>query len=172
MPEGFATRPTSDRAREALFSTLESLRGPMHGARVLDLYAGTGAVGLEALSRGAAHVVLVEDDARTLEVLRDNVRAVGLAGAAVRGESVERVLAESPDAAYDVVFADPPYTDAVDGVLDAALRWLAPSAVVVVERSSGDAPLVWPTGVVGAKERRYGAAALWYGRAPSEPEVR
>ncbi|HVE63210.1 MAG TPA: 16S rRNA (guanine(966)-N(2))-methyltransferase RsmD [Mycobacteriales bacterium] len=172
VPEGSATRPTSDRAREAMFSTLESMRGPLHGARVLDLYAGTGAVGLEALSRGAAHVVLVEDDATTLEVLRDNVRAVGLAGAAVRGEPVERVLAESPDAPYDVVFADPPYTDTVDGVLEAALRWLAPSAVVVVERSSSDAPLVWPDGVVAVKDRRYGAATLWYGRAPAEPEAR
>ncbi len=170
VPEGRDTRPTSDRTREALFSTLESLRGPLHGIRVLDLYAGTGAVGLEALSRGAAQVTLVESDRRALDVLRSNVEAVGLPGAVVRDEAVERVLAQVPHEAYDVVFADPPYADPVDGILTAVLRWLAPGAVLVVERASRDAPLSWPTGILAVKDRRYGEGTLWYGRALPDPE--
>lgn len=163
-PTGRGTRPTSDRTREGLFSTLESLRGgSLAGARFLDLYAGSGAVGLEALSRGAASVTLVESDARAIKSVQENVKAVGIAGAEVVAEPVERVLGGEPSP-YDVVFADPPYDDPVTGVLELLVRWLAPSAVVAVERASRDAPLVWPEGIETVRERRYGDATLWYGR--------
>ena len=128
VPDGRNTRPTSDRAREGLFSTVSSISGPLAGAWVLDLYAGSGAVGLEALSRGAEHVLLVEHAARAVRVIRQNIEALGLPGAVVAADRVERVLARGPAPAagqdgpapaggqhgparhrYDVVFADPPY---------------------------------------------------------------
>jgi len=117
VPPGSSTRPTSDRAREALFSTIESLIRSFAGARVLDLYAGSGAVGLEALSRGADHVLLVESDPAAARTIRDNATKTGLAGAEVRAEPVERLLAGgAPASPYDVVFLDPPYEVADDAV--------------------------------------------------------
>jgi 16S rRNA (guanine966-N2)-methyltransferase len=160
------TRPTSDRAREALFSSL----GDVTGLRVLDLYAGSGAVGLEALSRGAAVVTLVEQDRRAAEVVAANVAVVRLPGAVLRREAVESLLAgPNPAEPYDLVFADPPYalTDAVLAavLIDArANRWYAENAVVVVERSARTS-WSWPEGLVADRERRYGEATLWYGRA-------
>jgi 16S rRNA (guanine966-N2)-methyltransferase len=173
VPPGRGTRPTSDRTREALFSALESLTD-LDGAHVLDLYAGSGAVGLEAASRGAAHVLLVESDRGALGVLRRNVADLGLPGAVVATGPVERFAAAPPPPAagppYQVVFADPPYAlaaDALAGVLGdlAANGWLADDAVVVVERSSRDPDWVWPTPLVPVRARRYGEATLWYGRA-------
>ena len=111
VPAGRDTRPTSDRAREGLFATITSIAGPLAGARVLDLYAGSGAVGLEALSRGAGHVLLVESAARAGRVIRENIQAIGLPGAEVITDRVERVLARGPGPGvgrYDIVFADPP----------------------------------------------------------------
>ncbi|HVE98306.1 MAG TPA: 16S rRNA (guanine(966)-N(2))-methyltransferase RsmD [Mycobacteriales bacterium] len=163
-PAGRDTRPTSDRAREGLFSTLEALRGPLAGARVLDLYAGSGAVGLEALSRGAAHVLLVESHGRAVTAIRSNVSVVGLPGAAVRAERVARVLAGRPDERYDVVFADPPYAEPVVEVLEALDGWLAPGGVVVVERAARDDGLAWPSFIEPLRDRRYGEGVLWYGR--------
>lgn len=169
VPPGRGTRPTSDRAREGLFATIGSLLGTFTDLRVLDLYAGSGAVGLEALSRGAAHALLVESDPRAVRVIRANVAELGLSGASVVADRVERVLAAPPaDPAqrYDLVFADPPY--AVTGpqvrtVLE-RLRagWLAPGALVVVERESRGGPLEWPEGFDPVRERRYGEATLWY----------
>lgn len=166
VPEGRGTRPTSDRAREGLFSSLEALYGPLAGARVLDLYAGSGAVGLEALSRGAGHVTLVESDGRAARVLRANAHAIGLPGAEVLAEPVERLVAVPPTAPYDVVFADPPYAVDVRPVLESLVTqgWLASGALLAVERSSRDAELVWPDGVEALRSRRYGEATLWYGR--------
>ncbi len=97
VPSGRSTRPTSDRAREGLFATVTSILGPLAGARVLDLYAGSGAVGLEALSRGAEHVLLVESSARAADVIRQNIAAIGLPGATVIADRVERVLARGPE---------------------------------------------------------------------------
>lgn len=171
VPSGQGTRPTSDRAREALFSTLESLLGSLAGRRVADLYAGSGAVGLEALSRGAAHVLLVESDARALRVVRANVDALALAGAEVRGGRAEHVVAaEAPGPAYDVVFLDPPYDtpdDTLREVLSAMLAhgWLAPRAVAAVERPTRGGGWRWPAGLEAVRSRRYGEATLWYGRA-------
>jgi 16S rRNA (guanine966-N2)-methyltransferase len=168
VPPGSGTRPTAERTREALFSSLSALLD-LDGARVLDLYAGSGAVGLEALSRGAAHALLVESDARAGAVLRGNARDLGLA-ATVRIDRVERVLAAGPDGPYDLVFADPPYALAaaeLDAVLDALVthRWLAPGAVVVLERRRDAAEPVWPVPLKSLRHKRYGDTALWYGHA-------
>jgi 16S rRNA (guanine966-N2)-methyltransferase len=171
VPSGGHTRPTSDRTREGLFSTLESLRGSLAGARILDLYAGSGAVGLEALSRGASQALLVESDARAAAVLRANAAALGLAGAQIAVTPVERLLTRHHDGTpYDIVFLDPPYT-VVDTALGAALRqaldhgWVAPGAIVVVERATRTGEFAWPVGFSALRSRRYGEGTLWYGRA-------
>jgi 16S rRNA (guanine966-N2)-methyltransferase len=172
VPDGRDTRPTSDRAREGLFASISSIAGPLAGARVLDLYAGSGAVGLEALSRGAAHVLLVEHGARAARVIRQNIEAIGLPGAAVIADRVERVLARGPaEGRYDVVFADPPYAladAAVTRVLSllAEQGWLVPGALVVVERATRSGPVSWPDGFVLDRARRYGEATFWYGLVP------
>ena len=142
------TRPTSDRVREALFSALAHDPG-LSGAAVLDLCAGSGALGLEALSRGAAHVLFVESDRRAAAVLRRNVAAVDLPGAQVRAAPAAAVLAGPPDRAYDLLLVDPPYatSDAeVAGWLVAAVAngWLADDATVVVERPTRGGPFPWP----------------------------
>jgi 16S rRNA (guanine966-N2)-methyltransferase len=187
VPGGRDTRPTSDRAREGLFATIVSMLGSLDGARVLDLYAGSGAVGLEALSRGAEHVLLVEHGARAARVIRENIEAIGLSGAVLTADRVERVLARGPAPAgaqdalagaqddtvggrYDVVFADPPYAladAAVSQVLSllAGQGWLAPGALVIVERATRSGPVNWPDGFVPDRARRYGEATFWYGLA-------
>jgi 16S rRNA (guanine966-N2)-methyltransferase len=162
-------RPTGDKARQALFNSLASLVD-LDGAAVLDLYAGSGALGLEALSRGASSVVFVESGPRVLPVLRANVEAVGLPGARVVAGSVPTVVAGAPPARFDLVVADPPYAtppEEVLGVLTALADggWLAEEAVVVVERSSREQPWEWPTPLTGIRDRRYGEALLRYGRA-------
>ena len=169
-PAGESTRPTSDRVREALFSSLEASLGSLTGLRFLDLYAGSGAIGLEARSRGAGVVTCVEHDRRTAGLIRDNVRALGFGGVEVVAAAVDRALAQPPRAPYDVVFLDPPYPMPVADVEAAlaALRehdWLADGAVVVVERSSRGPGLTWPAGLTGDRERRYGETVLWYGHA-------
>ena len=161
-------RPTGDRAREGLFNSLGSLLD-LDGARVLDLYAGSGALGLEALSRGAAEAVFVENGGGVLPVLRDNIAAVGVRGAVVLPASVPAVVAGPATAGFDLVFADPPYAAPVAEVLGVLVAlvgngWLAPDAVVVVERSSREQPWEWPTPLIGVRDRRYGEAVLRYGR--------
>ena len=186
VPGGRETRPTSDRAREGLFATISSIAGSLAGARVLDLYAGSGAVGLEALSRGAGHVLLVEAGARAGRVIKENIATLGLSGAEVIVDRVERVLVRGPggpdgpdgpdgDARYDVVFADPPY--ALDGEEVSAMltaladrAWLAPGALVIVERATRSGPVRWPAGYVQDRARRYGEATFWYGLAAGTPE--
>ena len=187
VPDGRDTRPTSDRAREGLFATVSSIVGSLAGARVLDLYAGSGAVGLEALSRGAEHVLLVEYGARAAHVIRQNIEAIGLPGAVVAADRVERVLARGPATAgsqdgpapagsqdgtardrYDVVFADPPYAmpgaEVARMLIALAERgWLAPGALVIVERATRSGPLSWPGRFVPDRARRYGEATFWYG---------
>ncbi|MCU7723657.1 16S rRNA (guanine(966)-N(2))-methyltransferase RsmD [Actinoplanes sp. KI2] len=169
-PAGASTRPTSDRVREAFFSALDSMTD-LSGARFADLYAGSGAVGLEALSRGANHALLVESDARAARVIRDNIVAlrVGSAARLITGK-VSQVLAGPPDGGpYDVVFADPPYAVDDDEILqlqEALLAggWLVPDAVVAVERSSRGDPLSWVDGITADRSRRYGETTIWYGR--------
>nr|WSX76550.1 16S rRNA (guanine(966)-N(2))-methyltransferase RsmD [Streptomyces sp. NBC_00899] len=171
VPPGTATRPTSDRAKEGLFSTLQSLRGTLEGARVMDLYGGSGAVGLEALSRGAAHVLLSEADPQAARTIRENADAIGLPGAEVRAGKAEKVVAGPPPAEpYDVVFLDPPY-DTADADLReilltlAAGGWLAADTLVTVERRTRGGEFDWPAGFAPLRSRRYGEATLWYGRA-------
>jgi 16S rRNA (guanine966-N2)-methyltransferase len=172
VPDGRNTRPTSDRAREGLFATIVSLTGDLDGARVLDLYAGSGAVGLEALSRGAGHVLLVEKQARAARVIRANIAALGLPGAELITDRVERLLAHGPEESpYDVVFADPPYAlpaGEVTAVLQALAEhgWLAPGALVIVERATRSGPVSWPAGLQPDRARRYGEATFWYAHAP------
>ncbi|MFV2100418.1 16S rRNA (guanine(966)-N(2))-methyltransferase RsmD [Micromonospora sp. LOL_024] len=169
-PPGAGTRPTSDRVREALFSAVQA-ETDLDGARFVDLYAGSGAVGLEALSRGAAYALLVESDPRAARVIRGNMAALRVGSAArLAAGKVATVLAAGPDGdPYDVVFADPPYTlpgGDVAAMLVALLDggWLAQEALVVVERSSRSGPVEWVQGVTGLRGRRYGETTLWYGR--------
>lgn len=169
------TRPTSDRVREAVFSALES-RDAIGGARVLDLYAGSGALGLEAASRGAASVVLVERNAAAARVCRSNASAVlraaprGAApGIEVRPASVQAYLEAAATTAavarVDLVFLDPPY-DLAETDLTSALDALAPllsaDAVVLVERSTRSPEPGWPTGIALDRRRAYGETTLWW----------
>ncbi len=167
VPAGSGTRPTADRVREALFSSLESEFGSFHGLAVLDLYAGSGAIGLEALSRGAARVVLVESDRKAAEVISANLKVVGLPGATVLTRPVEKVASSDSPATFDLVFADPPYkleTSELQEVLTelSGSGWLADDAVVVVERGKRE-PWEWPDGFAALRDRKYGEARLWYG---------
>jgi 16S rRNA (guanine(966)-N(2))-methyltransferase RsmD len=166
-PPGRDTRPTSDRVREALFGSL----GPLDGARFLDLYAGSGAIGLEAASRGAAHVLLVESDPRAARTARDNVTLLGAVRQVTLAVArVDQTLAYGPPGdGYDVVFADPPYalgepeiTQLLAGLVEHG--WLAPDATVVVERSRRSPEPAWVPGVTLERSRRYGDTTLWYGR--------
>ncbi len=194
VPPGTGTRPTSDRAREGLFSTLTAMRGTLAGAAVLDLYAGSGAVGLEALSRGAARALFVESDGRAARVIRENLKTVGLPGGTVLADKVARVLArgpagvpvdrqqqfgpdpaggartEPPSNGYDIVVADPPYAAGEAEVtrmlaLLAERGWLAAGAIAVVERATRSGTLAWPAGYAADRSRRYGEATFWYGLA-------
>jgi 16S rRNA (guanine966-N2)-methyltransferase len=147
----------------------------LSGARFADLYAGSGAVGLEALSRGAVHALLVESDARAARTIRDNIVAlrVGAAARLITGK-VSQVLADPPEGGpYDVVFADPPYAVGDDEITELqqaliAHDWLAEDAVLVFERATRTPvrgmPLSWVGGVTADRHRRYGETTLWYGR--------
>lgn len=164
------TRPTSERVREALFSRLEHLDA-VDGARVLDLYAGSGALGLEAASRGAAHVVLVDAARVAVDACRRNVRALDLAARVdVVADSVDRYLARLADAAFDLVLVDPPYDlaeSALAAALDGVARCTAPGAVVVVERSTRAPAPVWPAPLTALDDRRYGETHVWFGEHPA-----
>ncbi|MEU2989816.1 16S rRNA (guanine(966)-N(2))-methyltransferase RsmD [Streptomyces griseoincarnatus] len=177
VPPGQGTRPTSDRAREGLFSTWQSLLGgPLDGERVLDLYAGSGAVGLEALSRGAGHVLLVEADARAARTVRENVKSLGLPGAEVRSGKAEQIVRTAPpEQPYDLVFLDPPYavsdTDLREILLTLRSQgWLTDDALVTVERSTRGGEFAFPPGFEAIRARRYGEGTFWYGRAASTCE--
>ena len=173
-PAGAQTRPTADRVREAYFSALGTM-ADLDGARFADLYAGSGAVGLEALSRGASHALLVEADARASRAIRDNIVTlrVGNAARLVTGK-VLQVLSGPPEGGpFDIVFADPPYAVSDDEVAEVQQAlvdngWLVVDAVVTFERSSRTAvrgePLSWVKGLTEERSRRYGETTLWYGR--------
>lgn len=169
-PDGRGTRPTSDRVREALFSSLEAAT-ELAGCRFADLYAGSGAVGLEAASRGAAHVLLVEHEPRAARLVRENIASLGVgAVATLTTARVEQVLSTAPGAPYDVIFADPPYLladDQVGTVLERLVGngWMARDTIVVVERATRSPEPEWPTGITRVRGRRYGETILWYGRA-------
>jgi 16S rRNA (guanine966-N2)-methyltransferase len=171
-PEGASTRPTSDRVREALFSRLEH-RHLLTGAHVLDLYAGSGALGLEAASRGAELVLLVESNRRAVSVIRDNIKTVGRAGVRVLADPVLRVLSAGPPGGIrmDLVLIDPPYDvreDALAEVLTELVErgWLASDAFVVVERSTRSPQPTWPKGLELSGEKRYGETTVWFAEPP------
>lgn len=156
------TRPTSDRVRESLFGILDSRVG-LDGLRVLDLYAGSGALGLEAVSRGAAHATLVESDARAASTIASNVTATALPATAfsVLRRRVEVVVGMQAPDGFDVVLLDPPYAlddAAVSANLSGLLAhgWLSPDAVVVVERSARSGHTDWPAGLESYLTRTYG----------------
>lgn len=167
-PTGDRTRPTSDRVREALFGSLTSLID-LDDARVVDLYAGSGAVGLEACSRGAAHAFLVESDARAARVIRANIAELRLSDSVVlTTSSVQAALAHAPAEPYDLVFADPPYSvdnTEVTANLTALLTngWLHEDSLVLVERATRTAPFDWPEGLTESRGRKYGESIIWYG---------
>lgn len=163
-PPGLATRPTGDRTRETLFSMLASRLGGFESLRVADLYAGSGALGLEALSRGAAHATFVETDPLALKALRANAEALGAGSRAdIRPQSA---LALPPAEPFDLILADPPYAPGSgSGVVAAvaAAGWLAPGGWLAVETESGEAvdPGAWQLDA----ERRVGRARLTLIRA-------
>ncbi|MEV8215115.1 16S rRNA (guanine(966)-N(2))-methyltransferase RsmD [Leifsonia sp. NPDC077715] len=176
------TRPTSDRVREAIFSALDA-RDAVHGARVLDLYAGSGALALEAVSRGAASAVLVEKNAAAAQVCRRNAAAVAASARAasrhaphplpaidVRAAAVTSYLAGA-SGPFDVVFIDPPY-DVGDGDLHEVLTVLVPllaeDAVVCVERSARGPEPTLPAGLALERRKDYGETAIfWLSPAPA-----
>ncbi|AXH94856.1 16S rRNA (guanine(966)-N(2))-methyltransferase RsmD [Ornithinimicrobium avium] len=169
-PRGAATRPTTERVREALFSRVAALVD-LDGARVLDLYAGSGALGLESLSRGAAQLLAVEKHRPTAALAERNARTLGLDGSVqVQAAPVERVLRGGPGAggaedAYDLVLLDPPYPLDEDGLATVLALlvdhgWLAPDALVVVERSVRSPEPRWPAGLAPLGSRSYGETAL------------
>ena len=180
---GAGTRPTTDRVREALFSTIAAWLGTsdapvaehLSGTSFLDLYAGSGAVGLEAASRGSRHVVLVESAAPVARVIRANISTTGLAAEVVQ-QKAETYLAQAtpPPAGFDIVWLDPPYAvapEAVDAVLAALWGggWLAGDALVCVERSTRSQPPVFPDDA-DAWSRRYGETTIHFAQAASRPQ--
>ena len=172
QPAG-VTRPTSDRTREGIFSSLESEIGTCEGITFLDLFGGTGAVGLEALSRGAIEVVVVEKDEKAAAVCRANYELVSKSTSgkfSVIRKSVDSFLElESSKAPLrDVVYIDPPYemtNAAIVKLLEKIISCgiLARDAIVIVERSSRAEPFEWPPGVEAIKERKYGEGAVYFG---------
>ena len=162
-PKGTGTRPTSDRTREALFSALVA-RGAVEGARVLDLYAGSGALAIEAISRGAAAATLVDHDRGAVAAIRRTLADLGLAQVRVQQREARAYLrvGETP---HDLVFIDPPY-DVGEAALAEVLAllaegWLAADALVIVERSTRSPEPTWPAGLEPLQERTYGETAIW-----------
>ncbi|MFK5634748.1 MULTISPECIES: 16S rRNA (guanine(966)-N(2))-methyltransferase RsmD [unclassified Ornithinimicrobium] len=173
-PRGAGTRPTTDRVREAIFSRVEALLD-LEGARVLDLYAGSGALGLEALSRGATALLAVEKHRPTAALVDRNAVTLGLTGQVqVRAGAVERVLAEPHSGpGFDLVLADPPYPlveEELTGVLELLVAggWLTEDALVVVERSARSTAPTWPAGLLHLDTRTYGETAVHW----AEPTAR
>jgi 16S rRNA (guanine966-N2)-methyltransferase len=168
-PAGTATRPTSDRVREALFNILaHGVEGfGLEGARVLDLFAGSGALGLEALSRGAAYCLFVEDDADARGAIRQNIEALGLTGASkLWRRDATKLGPASPMQPFQLLFADPPYGKGLgEAALDAALAggWLAPGAICVLEERA-DAEIAARAGLEALDARIYGDTALHFYR--------
>ncbi|WP_322412035.1 RsmD family RNA methyltransferase [Microbacterium invictum] len=176
------TRPTSDRVRESLFGALDA-SDLIRGARVLDLYAGSGALGLEAASRGAMTVDLVEKAPRAVTVIRRNAARIhaALRGSddpariAVHRVGVDAYLRSAPVGVFDLVFLDPPY-DLSDAELRTNLQLLVPAlspeATVIVERGARSTAPAWPAGLTARRDRRYGDTTLWWAsRDASQPET-
>jgi 16S rRNA (guanine966-N2)-methyltransferase len=166
-PRGRATRPTSDRVREALFSALHSRLGGCEGLRVGDLYAGSGALGIEALSRGAAHVTFVESDRRAVAVIRRNLDSLDVTPTRVDVLPVDVSSAAGHrawGAPVALLFADPPYRIGKAQVAEVLTQYvldgaISPGATVVYEHDARD-EADWPPGFIGVDERRYGDTGI------------
>lgn len=177
MPPGDQTRPTASKVREALFSVLASWTGgssgpadrALQGWAFCDLFAGSGAIGLEAASRGAAPVVLVESSRRAIRTIEENVAAVDL-DVEVRRDDVEHAVRRQPPYPFDIVYLDPPY-ELANGAVEAILRdlvtngWLASDALVVLERSWREPAPRWPDVLGDTWEKRYGETVLYFAAA-------
>lgn len=168
-PDDNAVRPTSDRVREALFNILEHGIDAfdVDGAHVLDLFAGTGALGIEALSRGAAECVFVENAVASRALIQENIEVFGLGGVATifRRSAIDLGTA-SRRSAYDLVFADPPYgkglaEKAIASAIDGG--WLSESAVIVIEEDV-KSEIAWPNGCAEIDRRKYGNTQVVIGR--------
>jgi 16S rRNA (guanine966-N2)-methyltransferase len=176
-PAGDTTRPTADRVREALFSSLESTLGTLHGTTFLDVFAGSGAVGLEAASRGASWVTFVEQSRPVAALIKTNAGSLGFTDIDVMTVAASALRAGRPPREFTVAFLDPPYDVATEPVAQtlaglAESGWLAAGAVVVVERSRRSTDWAWPVGFQATRDRRYGDTVLWYGRWERAPEPR
>jgi 16S rRNA (guanine966-N2)-methyltransferase len=166
-PKG--TRPTSERVREALFSSLEAMMD-LEGVKVLDLYAGSGALGFEALSRGAGHATFVESDRRAAEVLKANAKELGFGNTVVANRTAEAYVTGEGEK-FDVVFADPPYAvtdDELEKVLHGLAHRLAEDAVLIVERASRSNEPGWPDQVEPLRAKRYGDTVVYWGQVRSD----
>ena len=175
VPGGRETRPSSDRVREALFDILAHRFGnPVEGARVLDLFAGTGALGLEALSRGAAYALFVETSAAARGIIRDNIEALGLTGVTrVFRRDATRLGPVGNMAPFDLVFADPPYGERLgERALTSASAsgWLAADALAVLEEAASP-PAGEIPGLMAVGARRVGASELRFFNAPTAGEA-
>lgn len=166
-----ATRPTSDRAREGLFSSLTSEFGSFEGVHVLDLFGGSGAIGLESLSRGATLVHIVEKDesaSKTIESNYELVKKSQPAGSfALYAMGAERFLSDPPKSKYHLVYIDPPYdfsNEAVEEILKKSHEgnFLSSDAFIAVERTARGAKFQWPAAFAPARERNYGQATIYY----------
>ena len=168
-PPGHDTRPTSDRARQAVFNILEHAPWSpgLQGVRVIDLFAGSGAMGLEALSRGAETCLFVESADPALAAIRGNVEAMGAQGRVLRQDATRLPRRPAAEAPFDLAFLDPPYgRDLGEAALEAlrAGDWLAPEALAVFERGAGEAAVAGP-GWSLLDQRRYGVAQVCFLRA-------
>lgn len=166
-----ATRPTSDRAREGLFSSLTSEFGSFEGLHILDLFGGSGAIALESLSRGATLVHVVEKDDEAQKTIENNYELVKKSHPAGKlqlfGMSAERFLKDLPKTKYHLVYIDPPYdfsNQAVEDVLSALHdgEFLSSDAFIAVERTARGAQFIWPDAFAPARERNYGQATIYY----------
>ncbi len=167
-PKSDAIRPTSDRLRESLFNVLQhGYDDAVEGARVLDLFAGTGAMGLEALSRGAAFALFVDEGSEARSLIRENVEAFGVGGATrLFRRDATRMGPAAPNAPFSLVFCDPPYgRDLAPQALASCAEggWLAPGALVVVEEAHST-PLTLPAGFTEIERREYGETQVVFGR--------
>ena len=162
------TRPTSERVREALFARLDHY-GVLDGARVLDLCAGSGALGLEAASRGAGEVALVDSSRSASQTCQRNIRSLGLSGVSAVTAKAATFVAGPAGTPADLVLIDPPYElseEELAAILIPLVRsedpWLAPRAVVVVERSTRSPEPTWPAGLERFADKRYGETTIWF----------
>lgn len=169
---GSSTRPTSDRAREALFSTLASEFGDFEGLRVLDLYAGTGAIALESLSRGASLVHAVEKDDAAARAITSNYESIKSAQCPgtfhLYAMNVHRFLQDKAQKSYHFIYVDPPYRVSDIDVVESLILirdggFIDSQGIIAVERNSRVKEISWPEGLAPIREKNYGQATIFYG---------